>query len=223
MKFSPSLTPAICGDTHSISFFQLGSLNKLKVIVFTKHSDVNKEILRFSQKSKNSDKIILQICRGKLLNIINIYSKIIGTECTNMYCNLGLIKLIKGSKYIHLIKTTKNFYGFIGDKLPRLYLKKNLLFSSSDYKVEKFNSQITLYQIFNLTIEKDNMESYILDSNIWHKSIGKTILNLPFIAEILKNYLNIIKRLETTKKLKNTHLCFLEALFDIDLIKYLLY
>ena len=84
------------------------------------------------------------------------------------------------------IKTTSNL-GFIQEKLPRLSLSKNLSFHSKKYEILQNNAKIEFTRFFQV-LEKDSMESYIKDSSIWFKSMGKSKLNLVFIKEVLKNF-----------------------------------
>ena len=95
-----------------------------------------------------------QVIKKKILNIINVYAKIIGNEWTRMYLNLNLItvekKYVKGKYQVFFIKTTSNFYGFIQDKLPRLSLSKNLSFHSKKYEILQNNAKIEFTRFFQV-------------------------------------------------------------------------
>ena len=75
-----------------------------------------------------------------------------------------------------------------------------------------------MYRFFQV-LEKDSMESYIKDSSIWFKSMGKSKLNLVFIKEVWKTFIIFKKKKYFTGifKLNDKQINFLENLFGVNL------
>jgi hypothetical protein len=150
----------------------------------------------------------------------------IGNECTQLYLALNLISIkkefINNKHQVFYIKTSNNFYGFIGDKLPKLHLSKKPSFTSKKFSFaeQHENDKIDLFNIYSEIIEKDNMEGIINDSDIWYKSMGKMKLNLMFIKQILENFFKILKKSKNCKSfnLTDQQIKFLETLYGVKIL-----
>lgn len=165
---------------------------------------------------------LFKILKSRILNIINIYAKKIGTEITKMYLDLNLIalskKIIKGNN-TYIITNNFNFYSFLSDNLPRLYLEKNLTFHSKSFNKKQLNLNIETHQVFQAMIQNDRMDGIVTDSSFWHKSMGKSQLNIIFLKEIFKNIFYILKkknRKEKTLVLNENQIVLIEQLFGIN-------
>lgn len=143
-----------------------------------------------------------------IINILNVYAKVIGVELTNLYEKAGVILPKKYNNVWHynINKGATSYH--VTHKLPSIALNLSLKTTHNIIKkdepitknnnikkdtkkdkiqlIKDFNTH-TLYTAFDHLILNDNMEGQIMDLNVWHGSQSNFNLNLDFIKDFLKN------------------------------------
>ena len=157
------------------------------------------------------DRDVYHYIKVKTLNIKNIFAKLIGSECCDIYIKTNILTIIKKQEIYYKFTNKEQTICNITQELPLIYpAKENLKF-----KLEKENN-ITILTKPTL-IPNDSMEGTLNDEEIWHNMGGSLQLNLDFLIQFLKTFLKILKKSKKNIEITEEEQNFLNQLYNINL------